>query len=93
MVWVGISVTGRTQLVRINVNLNARLYITEILTPHVHPFAQQVGQNFSTYEDNARAHTAQAVVNHLAQNGIAVMERHACSPDLNPIEHLWHQLK
>ena len=37
IVWVGISVTGRTQLVRTNSNLSAQWYIIEILTPHVAP--------------------------------------------------------
>ena len=58
MVWEGISVTGRKSLVRINGNLNAQRYITEILTPHVRPFAQKMGQNFFLQQDSARAHTA-----------------------------------
>ena len=67
----------KTQLVRKG-DLNAQLYITEGLTPHVHLFAQQVTQKCMRQQDNARAHTARAVVNHLAQNGITVMEWPAC---------------
>ena len=58
MVWARMSVTGRTQLVRINGNLNDQWHINEILTSHVQPFAQQVGQNFIIQQDNARAETA-----------------------------------
>ena len=56
MVWAGISVTARTQLV--SGNLNAQQYITEILTANMHSFSQQVRQNYILQQDNARAHTA-----------------------------------
>lgn len=93
MFWGGISSAGKTQLVRVNGNLNAQRYINDIIVPHVHPYAQRVGNNFVFQQDNARAHTARVVTNHFAQQGITVLPWPACSPDMNPIEHVWSQLK
>ena len=74
MVWAEIRVTGKTQLVRINDNLNAQWYITEILTPHVHPFFSTEETELYSSTGQCKAHTARVMVNHHAQNGITVME-------------------
>ena len=76
-----------------NGNLNAQRYVNDIIIPHVHPFTQRVNANFVFQQDNARVHTAQHVNNQIAQHGITVLNWPACSPGLNPIEHVWSQLK
>ena len=89
MIWTGISLNGRTALVVVPGNLNGRLYIDEILGPHVVPYLCQMGQNAIFQDDNARPHRARIVDNFLQLNGVQRLEWPPMSPDLSCIEHLW----
>lgn len=89
MVWGGICVGARTDLVVIDGgSLTAHRYITDVLEPHVMPFAPFIGENFIFMHDNARPHTARIVKDYLNEVGIDQMEWPSRSPDMNPIEHV-----
>ncbi|GFY01617.1 transposable element Tcb2 transposase [Trichonephila clavipes] len=63
-----------------------------ILRPIVVPYAAAIGDDFILMNDNCRPHRANLVEDFLFEGGIVRIEWLACSPDMNPIEHVWDAL-
>ncbi|GFW81476.1 transposable element Tcb2 transposase [Trichonephila clavipes] len=93
LVYGGISIDGCTEFYIFREGpLTARRYRDEILRPIVVPYSAAIGDDFILMDDNCRLHRGNLVEDFLFEEGIVRMEWSACSPDMNPLEHVWDAL-
>ena len=92
-VWGGISLRGRTGVCIFQGKMDATMYVN-ILRATLKPFLDEVYPDSHRFmQDNDPKHTACTTLQFFADNGINWWKTPPESPDCNPVENLWHEMK
>ena len=94
MVWGAIWYGGRSSLIFCDGHVNAEKYIGILKDGLLPLFTEDLDKTeFFFMEDGAPCHRAKNAVNWKRQQGLNILPWPGQSPDMNPIENVWHILQ
>ena len=92
-VWAGISWQGATSCCIFDGIMNAPLFV-KIVEQTLVPFLKErLPRHHRFMQDNDPKHTSKMAQEYFVNNGINWWKTPPESPDLNPLENMWHELK
>ena len=93
MVWGSMCWHGVGSLVKLEGRLNSTAY-QRVLEEHMIADAEaMIGEDFVFQQDNAPIHTSRSTRQWLREHDVTLLEWPPKSPDANPIENLWRDMK
>ena len=93
VVWGSIAFNGVGSLHKIEGRLNAVGYKAILADKMLADGYVLIGHNFVFQQDNSPNHTARSPLQWTGDNDVTVLDWPPCSPEVNPIENLWRDLK
>jgi len=92
-VWAGISLQGPTKICIFEGIMNAEFYVNILETTLLPFIAQKFPRGHRFMQDNDPKHTSGLAASFFERNNVNWWRTAPESPDLNPLENMWHELK
>lgn len=93
MIWGCMSSHGLLEIRKCNQNINSQNYCVLMESDIIPLLKSSINSKFIFQQDNARPHVSKYTLDMFRNQGVELLNWPPYSPDLSPIEYIWHILK